>query len=410
VDLEMSIPSWAEVITEGKARIIAPRKDLFLRSNGIYEPSHAPVFYNPVMVFNRDILIVFLNTYSKLFKRIRSASDPMAATGVRGVRIALEVDGVSEIVLNDIDPLACKIMRLNISLNNVSRLSRIYCEDANQLMISLSKSGIHVDFLDIDPYGSPAPYIESAARYAGIGGLLAITATDLGPLMGRYPLKAYRKYRARVDPKIDFRRELGLRVLIFSVVSKASERDIALRPLLSYYADHYYRVYFSIDIGASKADQILAKTGYIMLCQLCGYREPSLDPLSRVACPKCGFKMTLLGPAWLGTLADSEILKGLASHVDSFMWLHTRDRIRRLISTLEDEERVGRPFFYRIDYLSRREKVNMPPRERLISCLRSMGYEATRTHFDSLGVKTNADIDDITRCLEVEKGFGLHRA
>ncbi len=398
--LEIGIPPWAEVITEGKARIIAPKKDLFLRVDGIYEPSHAPVFYNPAMVFNRDMAIAFLNMYSKQFARIESASDPMAATGVRGIRIALEVDGISEIILNDIDPQACRVIRLNILLNRISSLSRIYCEDANQLMISLSKSGIHVDYLDIDPYGSPAPYIESAVRYAGIKGVLAITATDLGPLTGRYRSKAFRRYRAYVDFRVDFRKELGLRVLIFSTISKASEHDMALKPLLSYYADHYYRAYFLIDMGASEADQLLARTGYIAVCPSCGYREASRDIVKGIICPLCGSYMALLGPAWLGPLADPEIVRGLASSVDKYVWLETRERIKWLVSMLESEDRIDRPFFYRIDYLARRAKINMPPREKLIECLRSMGYDASRTHFDDIGVKTNADLEDIDRCLK----------
>lgn len=398
--LEISIPPWAEVITEGKARIIAPKKDLFLRADGIYEPSHAPVFYNPAMVFNRDMAIAFLNMYSKQFARIESASDPMAATGVRGIRIALEVDGISEIILNDIDPQACRVIRLNILLNRISSLSRIYCEDANQLMISLSKSGIHVDYLDMDPYGSPAPYIESAVRYAGIKGVLAITATDLGPLTGRYPSKAFRRYRAYVNFRVDFRKELGLRVLIFNTISKASEHDMALKPLLSYYADHYYRAYFLIDMGASKADQLLARTGYIAVCPSCGYREASRDIVKGIICPLCGSYMALLGPAWLGPLADPEIVRGLASSVDKYVWLETRERIKWLVSMLESEDRIDRPFFYRIDYLARRAKINMPPREKLIECLRSMGYDASRTHFDYIGVKTNADLEDIDRCLK----------
>jgi tRNA (guanine26-N2/guanine27-N2)-dimethyltransferase len=110
--------------------------------------------------------------------------------------------------------------------------------------------------------------------------------------------------------------------------------------------------------------------------------------------------MTLLGPAWLGSLADPEIVRGLASSIDKYAWLETRERIKWLASILESENRIDRPFFYRIDYLARRAKVNMPPRERLIECLRSMGYDATRTHFDDIGVKTNADLEDIDKCLK----------
>jgi len=395
----VEIPPWAEVIVEGKARIIAPKRDLFTRSDGVYEPAHAPVFYNPVMAFNRDVAVAVLNVYSWLYRRVESASDPMAATGVRGVRIALEVEGVSEVILNDADPLACRVMRMNVQLNSLLGVARIYCEDANQLMISLARSGVHVDYLDIDPYGSPIPYIEAASRYAGIGGLLGITATDLGPLTGRYPLKAYRRYRARVDPSVDFRKELGLRVLVASVASKASERDIALRPILAYYADHYYRVYLAVDMGASKADSVLSGIGYILSCPSCGYREAVGGAAGETKCPRCGSTALLLGPAWLGPLSDRGFAEALARGADSYGWLSTRDRIKELALALIEEDRVGRPFYYRIDSLARLAKANMPAREDLIECLRSMGYAAVRTHFDSVGVKTNAGIDDLIGCV-----------
>ncbi len=392
------MPEWAETITEGRARVVVPRPGLFLREDGVYEPSHAPVFYNPVMVFNRDLMVALLNIYSSKVARISSASDPMAATGVRGVRIALEVSGVSEMFLNDIDPVACRIIRLNVMINMLSSIARIYCEDSNQLMVSLSKSGIHVDYLDIDPYGSPAPYIESASRFARIGGLLAITATDLGPLTGRYPAKVYRRYHAATFKDIDFGKEAGLRILAAYAINKASERDIALKPILAYYADHYYRIYFHVDKGASKADKLLRETGYIALCNSCGYRSP-LAETEDLRCPICGSKMQAIGPLWLGPLADKEILKDLSRAKESFPWLQTKNRISSLAEMLLMENEIDKPYYYRVDTIARLAKTSMPPINSLIECLRSRGCRASRTHFDKIGIKTDANIKDIALCL-----------
>jgi len=396
--MRLSIPEWAEIIIEGMARVIVPKRDLFLRKDGVYEPSHAPVFYNPGMVFNRDLMIAFLNTYSR-YSRVGTASDPMAATGVRGVRIALEVMSVGEVYLNDIDPIACKLVKSNVYMNSLASRTRIYCEDANQLMISLSKSGIHVDYLDIDPYGSPAPYIGNAVRHVRIGGVLAVTATDLGPLTGRYPAKTYRRYRSLVMPNVDFRKEMGLRVLIAYIASRASEENIALTPILAYYADHYYRVYFSADKGASKAGKIVKRIGYVAVCQRCSYRDVHdvREPVSR--CPRCGSELYPIGPLWLGSLADLEFSSKFSSDINKYSWLQTIKRISSLLDLIIQESQIDRPYFYRIDTLSRISRINMPSREKLIECLRSIGYRATRTHFDSIGIKTDANIDDIYRCI-----------
>ncbi|RLF76380.1 tRNA (guanine(10)-N(2))-dimethyltransferase, partial [Thermococci archaeon] len=75
-------------VREGKARILVPK------AARIYD---APVFYNPAMAFNRDISVLAL----KVIKP-EEALDALSATGVRGIRYALETP-VREVWLNDIN-------------------------------------------------------------------------------------------------------------------------------------------------------------------------------------------------------------------------------------------------------------------------------------------------------------------
>ncbi len=49
-----------EITREGKAYILAPRKELFTRPDGIFEPAWAPIFYNPVMMDNRSLTVLSL--------------------------------------------------------------------------------------------------------------------------------------------------------------------------------------------------------------------------------------------------------------------------------------------------------------------------------------------------------------
>ena len=47
-----------ETITEGKAQIVVPKLKAFVTEPSDYAPSKAPVFYNPVMEFNRDVTVL----------------------------------------------------------------------------------------------------------------------------------------------------------------------------------------------------------------------------------------------------------------------------------------------------------------------------------------------------------------
>jgi tRNA G26 N,N-dimethylase Trm1 len=49
-----------------------------------------------------------------------------------------------------------------------------------------------VEVVDLDPYGTAAPFIDGAVQCVADGGLLAVTCTDLAVLAGhQYPEKWY---------------------------------------------------------------------------------------------------------------------------------------------------------------------------------------------------------------------------
>ena len=68
-------------------------------------------------------------------------------------------------------------------------------------------------WIDIDPFGSPAPFIDAALSSMGRRGILALTATDAAALRGRSSSACSRRYGARVRPG-PASHEIGLRVLI----------------------------------------------------------------------------------------------------------------------------------------------------------------------------------------------------
>ena len=51
--------------------------------------------------------------------------------------------------------------------------------------------------------------------------------------------------------------ETGIRILIRKVQLIGAQFEKALTPIFSFYADHYYRVFFKCEKGKKKADEIV---------------------------------------------------------------------------------------------------------------------------------------------------------
>ena len=55
-------------------------------------------------------------------------------------------------------------------------------------------SSSRFDVVDIDPYGSPAVFLDGAVQAVCDGGILLITCTDMGVLCGNHSEACYGKY------------------------------------------------------------------------------------------------------------------------------------------------------------------------------------------------------------------------
>lgn len=382
-------------IREGKAELLVPDPKVYTRTDGVYEPAWAPVFYNPRMVFNRDFTILFLHYLSRNGKRIELALDPLSGTGVRGIRFLLEPGNVEKAVLNDIDPEACELIEENIKLNELSGRAENYCMDANTLQYHLPEVGLRADFVDIDPFGSPIPFIDSAIWVTRNRGFIAVTATDTAALAGSYVRACLRKYHAK-PLKVDCDKEIGLRILIASIILHGASKDVALEPVIAYYADYYYRVIFHVMRGARRADKLIESIGYM---------EYNPNDLSRrlvkgYPLPEGGIDNDRLysGPLWTDNLGSLDVILELKYLVNAMPWLQTRDRIRKLIDTLDCEYRIDIPY-YRLDRLCSILHRSMPKISELVKCLQDRGYIACRSHFDPRGFRTNAPLEEIRKCI-----------
>ena len=196
--------------------------------------SQAPVFYNPHMEMNRDLSILAIQVFQKEQDREINICDLFGGSGIRGVRYKNEIDGVGEVSINDISETANHYERHNIELNNLSDVE-VYQHDAS--MFLRMKRG-EFDVIDIDPFGTPSPFLDSAGYCARRNSLLCVTATDTSALCGTYEEPCIRKYNAK-PYKSEYCHENGIRILAGFVALTLSKYAKCIEVKMSHSTEHY---------------------------------------------------------------------------------------------------------------------------------------------------------------------------
>ncbi|WP_148882185.1 tRNA (guanine(10)-N(2))-dimethyltransferase [Thermococcus aciditolerans] len=370
-------------VREGLAKILVPKAER------IYD---APVFYNPVMALNRDISVLAVGVLTP-----RTVLDALSATGIRGIRYTLETPA-EEVWLNDINPDAFNLILENVRLNlgvdgerigekrfSFGEEKRVVAnlDDANRLMAEKFR---YFDFLDLDPFGSPLEFLDTALRSVRRRGILAVTATDTGVLCGAYRHACRRKYLA--EPiRGELCHEAGLRILIGTVVRYAAKYDLGVEVLLAYYRDHYFRAFLRLKSGAKKADGSIEGLGYLWQDEN-GRFEYENSFLPR--------KPGSYGPLWLGPLKS----QGFVDDMLKLAWEHPLAHKKTLpfLETLAGE--LDTPFHYDTHALARRNNLQVGKLAEIIEILRDKGYSATRTHFSPMALKTDAPFEEVLEALK----------
>ena len=249
------------VVTEGRAEVLFP--------------SRTDVFYNPVQEFNRDLSISVIQAHvdrpevtEKVPEGVR-VLEALAASGLRSVRFAKELRGVAKVTANDWSRQAVESIERNVKHNKVEELVEPHNGDAAMLMYGHKRPGSRYHVIDLDPYGSPTPFLDAAVQAVEDGGLLCVTATDMAVLCGNSPETCYTKYGA-VSLKTKSCHEFALRILLQCLESHAN-RSLApssggsphpppqVRPLHRAAAKSEYRLLLpGLRAGADQSAQVQA--------------------------------------------------------------------------------------------------------------------------------------------------------
>jgi tRNA (guanine26-N2/guanine27-N2)-dimethyltransferase len=399
-DAEFKADFPSETIQEGKVKVVVPKLEAFKKQPSDYAPSKAPVFYNPVMEMNRDVSVLAFQSYQQLVGREISICDPLTGSGIRGVRFAAEIHGVKRIVVSDINKRSFNLAQQNVHLNGLQDLVTVEDKDANCLLNCHGAPRKRFAIVDVDPFGSPVPYLDSAVRALRNKGLLAATATDLAPLCGVHVKACIRKYGGK-PLRTEYCHELAVRLLAGCIAKVAAKQDIGVHIVFSHSSDHYIRVYAQIGYGAKKADASVKNLGYVAHCFNCFHREPEKMFSARFLekCPECGSKMDWAGPLWLGKIFDPEFCEKMAQENKRTAFRNSV-RISKLMSLAKDEAEAP-VTYYVIDKISNKLSSPVPSVNAMLKILRDNGFGAVPTHFNSRGVRTNAPALAVQNLLKV---------
>jgi tRNA (guanine26-N2/guanine27-N2)-dimethyltransferase len=378
-----------ETVKEGKVQVLVPKLKAFMKQPSDYAPSKAPVFYNPVMELNRDIAVLALKAYQHMVNRELSICEPLTSSGIRALRYATEMHGVKKVLTSDINKNAFNLAKHNVRLNGLQERVTVRHKDANCLLSCHGGPRKRFDAVDVDPFGSPVPYLDSAIRALHNNGILAVTATDLAPLCGVHPKACTRKYGGK-PLRTEYCQELAVRLLAGCVATLAAKHDTGISVVFSHCTAHYVRVYAEMGYGARKADVSVKSLGYVLHCFNCLHRETIKDPFTKrlEQCPECGSKMDYAGPLWLEKIFDKQFCELMAKE-NTHTAFRNSGKIAKLLS-LSETEAEAPVTYYVLDKISGKLALPVPSVNTMLQILRDSGFQAFLTHFNSRGIRTDA--------------------
>jgi len=311
------------------------------------------------MAADRDLGVAFVRAWTDRSGADWRGWEMTAATGVRGLRLLVEGARFRSFLFTETGEEAYRALEQNtVRVPGAVALRA----DGRQTV-----SGAPFDYVDIDPYGSPIPFVPTALGSVRAGGVVGVTATDMMVLAGAQPSACRRRYgadpvRGRLGP------ESGLRVLLAYLAREARAIGRSSRPMLSYVRAHHVRAY--VEVGPAGAGP-----------------EPigTIDPAGWTG-PPVGSGGPY-GPLWLGPLSDAEIL----ARIEVPPHAAGPREVGRLIERLRAEADVPVPFYYEPNTIAAGLALTHPPSiERLLAGLRGEGYRAARCHPRPEGFRTDA--------------------
>ncbi len=367
-----------EGVIEGSTRLFPPATNLQKGDRTPGTKAKGVPFYNPGMALNRDLSVLLVAAEAARKGRELDVADALAGTGARSLRLAHEVGQALIVHANDADPTAVATLRKGAAANGIPA-GRIQATHGDAYAFLAAR---RYDVVDVDPYGSPMPFLDAAVRATRHDGLACLTATDTGALAGTYPRACRRRYDAHHGLHAQaWRSEVGLRILGGSLVKAAARFDRVATPVLSVCHGHWMRVVARVEDGRRDADAALRRLG-----NLAPDPDTGMGKFTPTGQAPDG---PWAGPLWTGPLHDALFVDGLRAAAAGRELARTRE-VQAILPILRGE--ADAPATWLVPDLLQARLGQPPRRDNLVAALAAAGFKAARTHLDPQGVRTDADL------------------
>ena len=291
-----------------------PRGPAKNTGQGFLNPAMAPARTRSVLLLADALENDWLVTGEKPIRVL----DALCATGVRVRRWRNEIPANLQqrlrISANDLDEFALNWTRISHITHPPEVIVEQEFEDDRHNRIPSGEiiNGIHIQqldarvammesafqWVDLDPFGSPVSFLDSALQCLSRSGVLEVTATDTAALTGSSPSSMARRYGAKGLVDI-YAHDDAVRILLGLIATSAARLDKKIKPILALFDGHHVRVSVQLKTSKEGASEITQNMGWRVRGKDMPYRfvtHPNADQLENAS-----------GPMWIGPMWDADI-------------------------------------------------------------------------------------------------------
>jgi tRNA (guanine26-N2/guanine27-N2)-dimethyltransferase len=364
--------------------IIEGESEFYKIKGEVYD---TPAFFNPVMVLNRDLTILFTKLQSVIQQRKIRVFEPLGGIGVRAIRLAKEIpDAVESVTINDLGEVSSNLAAYNINESKTNSIVAQYQREAKALMAELAELRFKYQLIDLDPFGPPVEFLDFLWGIAQRNSIVCVTATDMTALCGVFPESCLRKYGALSNNNYQTH-ETAARILIASVVRSAARFEKVADPIFTVSSDHYIKIFFKVNDSRGIANEMANKIKRVGSCTKC-QKFKFLEIEETFECHEA----KIFGPLWSGNLFNQELCNQ-ALEIMKSLNLPSSEKIEKFL--LEGKESHNIPYYYALEYIASFLHINTPKFEKIQHLLNKKGFKANKTLFRKQAIRTDASLEEL---------------